>query len=331
MKKAVTLKDIALKVGISINSVSKALRDSPSISKKTKEEVNKVVDELGYIPNVHAKSLKSGTIKVVGLIIDNLSNPYYTMMIDEVHSQLLEKGYEIMIFIDHHHTGYLSNVIAKKISYYRLCSVISFLSPTFEAANILALNNIKSIVIGRDASASETPSIYSNDYDGGALAAETLFNLGGRSFAYITKHAELKIDSLRHDGFYQKLIELGQEASNIESIVGNHEIQAEVILERVLNKKKIDSIFCFNDLIAFEIIDKLNQLGYKVPEDINVIGYDNIQQSIAYPLKVSSIGVDKSKIVSRAIRFLEDNDKRTLNRSCSVHFYSGHTTIDRTK
>ena len=115
INKIVRLKDIAEIAGISINSVSRALKGSPNISKETQKRVQEIAENLGYIPNIHAQSLKLGSIKVIAIIYDEVENPFYSMMLGILQQQLFEIGYEAMIFIDSRSYGHLSENIANKI------------------------------------------------------------------------------------------------------------------------------------------------------------------------------------------------------------------------
>lgn len=331
INKIVRLKDIAEIAGISINSVSRALKGSPNISKETQKRVQEIAENLGYIPNIHAQSLKLGSIKVIAIIYDEVENPFYSMMLGILQQQLFERGYEAMIFIDSRSYGHLSENIANKIVHYRLSGVITFLAPTSKASEVLKNNNIPVVLVGRDGKLTETSSVFSKDYQGGKIAAENLLALNGKEFCYITEHAELNIDSQRCNGFKNYLIKQGVNNKNIHVIIGNLEVNAMKELEKLVAKTKIDSIFCFSDLIAYSVIEKLTELNIKVPKDINVIGYDNLQDYIPYPLKVSSIDNCKHKMISEALDILFDQITNNIvsepvYKKINVDFNPGYTT-----
>lgn len=306
MNTKVTLKDIAEIAGISINSVSKALRDSPSISKTMKDKVSKIAKELGYVKDLHAISLRGDGYKVVAIVYDNLTNPYYSTMLEIINRKLSEKGYESMIFVDSFSFGHLSDATTKRAISYGVSGVITFLAPTNAAMKLLKNNHIPTVLIGRSGEMSETYSVYSNDYRGGKAAAKALFGYGGKSFAYFTKHSELKIDQQRLAGYKKCLADLGYSLKKEHIIIGDIEVDGLEELEKLLSKEKIDSIFCFSDVLALEVIVKLTELGYKVPEDINVVGYDNIKGSFPYPLQLSSIDTQKEYTTDIALELLDE-------------------------
>lgn len=239
-----------------------------------------------------------------------------------------------MIFVDGRSYGHLSESIANKVVHYRLSGVVTFLAPTSKASEILKNNNISTVLIGRDGKLTNTASVFSKDYQGGKLAAETLLKLNGKEFCYITQHAELQIDAQRCNGFKNYLINQGVNTKNIHTIVGNLEVDAMKELEKLISSHKIDSIFCFSDLIAYAVIEKLNELNINVPRDINVVGYDNLQNYIPYPLKISSIDNQKHEMIATALDILFDqiNSKEVIEpvyKKINVDFQVGHTTKER--
>ena len=331
VNKNVRLKDIAELAGISINSVSRALKGSPNISKETQERVREIAFNLGYIPNVHAQSLKQGSIKVIAIVYDDVENPFYSMMLGVLQHQLFERGYEPMIFIDSRSYGHLSESTANKIAYYRLSGVLTFVAPTSRAAQILKNNNVPVVLIGRDGKLTNTSSVYTKDTNGGKLAAEELLRLNGKEFLYLTTHGELQINSQRYNGFKNCLLSHNISSKKIHNITGNLEVNAMDALEKLLKTNKIDSIFCFSDLIAYEVIEKLYELNYKVPGDINVVGYDNLQDYIPYPIKVSSIDNNKGEMIEKSldVLFNQINDgiyEDAINKKINVKFQDGNTT-----
>lgn len=330
-KQRVVLKDIANIAGISINAVSCALRGGKNISKETIDKVQKIADELGYVPDIHAQSLRTGSCNVIAIVYDNVSNPYYSIMMELIISELEKKGYESMIFVDHHALGHLSEILAKRILSYRVSGVLTFLAPTNEACKIFKNNQIPIVLIGRNGKELKCSSVFSNDYQGGILAAEQLYKSGGKGFCYFTEHAELKINEQRCNGFIQGLKNEGIELPKENIVVGSINNDGFKDLKSLLNEKKIDSIFCFSDLIAFKVVSFLMELGYSIPKDISVIGYDNLQDQLPYPIRLSSIDGGKKESVTTALGILFNSiekgyKERSVYKEIDVFFQKGTTT-----
>ena len=158
-----------------------------------------------------------------------------------------------------------------------------------------------------------------------------VIKLNGKEFLYLTTHGELQINSQRYNGFKNYLLNNNIPSKKIHNITGNLEVNAMDELEKLLKTNKIDSIFCFSDLNAYEVIEKLNDLNYKVPKDINVIGYDNLQDYIPYPIKVSSIDNNKGEMIEKSLDILfnqinEGIYVEAVNKKINVKFQDGNTT-----
>ena len=171
--------------------------------------------------------------------------------------------------------------------------------------------------------------IYSDDIEGGKIAARTLINLNGKSFVYVTKHAELEICRNRLAGFKLVLQENNYILDDSHIIVGNAQTSAESkLIELLNNDPTVDSIFCFSDLIALEIKHLLQELNF---ENINIIGYDNLQGYLPYPVKISSIDGGKKEMAQLSIKILNEQmtqgyDETPKYLKIDVFYQEGQTT-----
>lgn len=334
-KERVTLKDIAERVGITVNSVSRALRDSPSISQKTITRVKEVAEELGYIPDLHARSMRSVPLKVVAIVYDNIVNPYFAIVNNHLNNELRKVGHRPMVFFENNKEGNLSLDVAREIIGFRIGGVITFVVPTKEVIDLFEEHQIPIVLLGRTGNALGIDSVASNDYRGGKLAGYKLFDLGGTNFAYVGVTHKLLINNERLLGFTKALNNNGIEIPK-ENIIFNDKRQStrELMDELDVIDRKIDSIFCFNDQIAYEVIGYLNELGLSVPDDINVIGFDNLQSDIIYPIKLTTIDADKPRTALLALDILlkkikQKDDKEMTGKVVDVSLIDGNTTRRR--
>lgn len=329
--KNITLKDIAKEVGISINSVSKALKNHKSISEYTKKKVVEVANKLGYVPDNSAKGLRSGKLKVIAIIYDNFTNPYYSMMLNKTSKILYENEYESMIFVDRHSIGFLSLELAKKAISYRVSGIISFIEPLDEAKKCIEISKIPFVLVGRSGKKTNSNSVSGDDYQGGALAAKKLLELNGKEFLYFTEHSALSIDKLRYEGFKDTLINSKIDQNKIHKLsdFGNIGVNVKEEFTKLLDSNdKIDSIFCFSDLLAFELLQIISE-NYG-SRKINVIGYDNIQSSFPYPIRISSVSPDEDESIKEAIDIIFSELKNGIGDKkyliIPVTFHEGTTT-----
>ncbi|MDY0214355.1 MAG: LacI family DNA-binding transcriptional regulator [Bacilli bacterium] len=335
LKERVTLKDIAEVVGITVNSVSKALRNSPNISPKTIARVKEVANQLGYIPDLSARSLRNVPLKVVAVVYDNIVNPYFAIMNNHLNNELRKADYRPMVFFETNKEGTLSLEVAREIISFRMSGVISYVIPTKEVIELFEDHNTPIVLLGRTGNSLGIDSVASNDYRGGKLAGYKLFDLGGKNFGYLGVTQTLNINNERLAGFLKALKNNGVTVP-LENIIHNDTRRStyELMDELDVVTKKIDSIFCFNDQIAFEVIGYLREKNIKVPEDVNIIGFDNLQSDIIYPLKLTTIDGDKPRAAHLALSILftklkDQDNKEMTGKIVDVSLVEGHTTKKR--
>lgn len=331
-KERVTLKDIAEQVGITVNSVSRALRNSPSISKSTIDKVKKVAEEMGYIPDLHARSMRSVPLKVVAIVYDNIVNPYFAIVNNHLNNELRKLDHRPMVFFETNKEGNLSLEVAREIIGFRIGGVITFVIPTKEVIDLFEEHGVPIVLLGRTGNALGIDSVASNDYRGGKLAGYKLFDLGGKNFAYVGVTQKLLINNERLQGFCKALENNGVIVPK-ENIILNDKRKStrDLMDEMDVVTKKIDSIFCFNDQIAYEVIGYLSEKGVRVPEDINIIGFDNLQSDIIYPIKLTTIDADKQRTAILALEILfkkiiQKDDKEITGKVVDVTLVEGLTT-----
>jgi LacI family transcriptional regulator len=300
MKKRVLLKDIADKLNLSINTVSKALKDKQDISFKTRELVKKTAEELGYVPDFVASSMRTVSTKTIAVLFDNLLNPYFMIMASSIQRQLREIGYDMMIFTTTGTEALLTMETLKQMIRRRVDGVISFLrpdKPTSEYANKM---HVPVFVVGREADDLNIDSIYTDDFSGGYKMAEYLYNKGCRNVGYLGGPVQILCNVKRAEGFTQFYKEKG-----IDTIVYYNNWDDYLIYPKIdgFIKNNIDAIFCFNDNIAYDTILYLNK-KYPDHKDILVAGYDNIANNLLLPISIPTIGTDIEKMISICIEQL---------------------------
>ena len=293
MKKRVTLVDIAKRTGVSVNCVSRALMDASYISDSTKSKIKKVADELGYVPNLSAASLKKGNSKIVGILYDNLLNTYYNTVIYYLHQILSEKNYSVIIY----RADEFDEAIYKEMISRNLEGLISFLTPNDDLAKKIHANHFPTVIIGRKSD--YLSSVCYDDNKVGYLAGKALLDMGYQNPVYLGEVETLDISRKRAEGFLEALKE--------KNILGKvifrkfiNEPRLE-LLDRALTGGEVDSIFCFSDHMAFWV---MRELLSKNLSAIKVIGVDNIQQEIPLPFSLTTIGQDKNKMALDTIGLL---------------------------
>ena len=303
MRKKVTLVDIAKETGFSVNCVSRALMDAPDISQSTKNIIRGVADELGYIPNLNAASLKKGNSKIIGVLYDNILNHYYNTMIFYLHDILKKRGYSIIIYQSN---SFDENIYKEMVSR-NIEGVISFLVPNEKVVKLIKNSRFNSIIVGRRSE--YISSIYYDDYKVGYIAANTLIDKGFKKPIYLGENEELEISKERARGFITALTERKLDG---KVFYRNEPISVEQKLELILKDNEVDSIFCFSDMFAFEVLKVLNKRKLK---SVKVIGVDNIQAEVQLPFTLTTIGHDKAKMANDVVDLLFSQINDTNNET----------------
>lgn len=305
MVKRVTIVDIAKEANVSVSAVSKALMDAPDISNKTKELIRNTAEQLGYVQNISAASLKSGNSKMIAIICDSLLNPYYYEMIYYLEIHLSEKNYIVAIYRSNEFDMKIFNSILSR----NFAGVISFITPNAEVETQLKKHSFPVVLLGRRGNS--LSSICMDDYKVGKLAAEYFVNNNIKKPIYFGELKTFPITALRYKGFNEVLND-----NNIKPIDYYKEkgIGVTDLIEKNEKMKNdlimSDGIYCFSDIIAFEIIRYFRSIGKNPPM---IIGVDNIQSEIPLPFSMLSISVNKEALVDKAIKILIDqiNDRDT--------------------
>lgn len=293
MSRKISLKDIAKKLNLTINTVSRALRDGDDISLKTKQLVKKTAEEMGYIPNIIASSMRTLKTSTIGIVFDNLKNPYFMLMANAINEHLLEHGYQMMIFTIKE-IELKMNTLKKMVSR-NIDGIITFLKPEQDVADFVNQTKIPMIVVGREADDINIDSIFTDDRMGGYLMGEYLYHKGYRKVGYLGGPLKIVCNLMRAEGiakFYQ------EQNIKIDIIHTNDANLIAKSVDKLINNG-IEAIFCFNDQTAYDVQLYVN---YKYQNrSIEITGYDNIASQMKLPIFNVTIGTDVEYMIKEAI------------------------------
>ena len=278
-KERVTLADVAEKAEVSTMTVSRVLNNKGEISDETRQHVLQVMQELGYRPNRVARSLATAKTLRIGVIIPSYSSAYFGAILDGSESVLWESGYHILLC---NTRGNLNRerAILELFEEDRVDGVIvlSTRIPTDELNEFLRHQNA-AVVINTMADQSAAGLIYVDEIKSIALAVNHLLLDGRRHLAYIGMSKETYAGSERCRGFEIALQTAGYTVDHtcqITFITADQFAGFDVIQHLLENNPQIDGLVCFNDEVAARVLRVCADLGRRVPDDIAVIGYDDI-------------------------------------------------------
>ncbi len=271
MKTLANIKDVAKRANVSVATVSRVINNKGYVNEHTKELVMQAIKELNYVPNEIARSLYRKSSKIVGIIIPDLKNEFFNDMISGMEEVILQHGYKTMLCTSREslerEKEYLQIFSTNKIDGLILCS---------NSPDIASYTNLDIPIVALDRIISkDIPSVTADNYMGGILAANRLIQANCINVVQFRGPQTFAPANERSNGFLQTM----QRHANIRV----HTIELEFNLDPtseiykfLVTHPQIDGIFAASDVIAANCIRCLKKLGRKVPQDIKIIGYDNI-------------------------------------------------------
>lgn len=295
MKKFVTIKDIAKAAGVSINTVSRALNNKPDINQETKERVLRIAKELGYVRDATALSLRYGLTRVVGVIFEDSSNPFYSEVLKGIELEARKEGFNL-ILMNTERRYELEEEAVKTMLSRRVDGLI--IVPTQERAediDFLLSTNIPTVVLGVKLERKILPQVYSDDETGAFLAVEHLIQRGRRRILFLNAFMYKSVAQMRYAGYVRAHTKNGLPID--ESLVFQIEEGAEnayaKMKEILFSGLEFDAVFCFNDMFAIGVLEALKEAMVSVPEKVAVVGYDDISLSKYVCPPLTTVRIDK--------------------------------------
>ena len=290
-----TLKDIARQVGVSMSTVSAVLNDKRStvpISDKTRKRILKVADELNYYPNIFARSLRTRMTGIVAIIVTDIRDPYFDSIIDGAEQILEENGYYFILITARNSPSkeklYLNKLHRSRVDGLLIMSaVIRF---TNNMLRELSASKVPTVLVARKAPNQDINSVELDNFKGGFLATEHLISLGHSEIIHMTTSYKRIDAQARLNGYRKAMKKHGLEGKcRIVRSGDTPESGYETMAHVIRRGKRPTAIFAFNDQSAFGVIKASKNSGLRVPQDIAVVGFDDIPHSAHFCPSLTTI------------------------------------------
>jgi LacI family transcriptional regulator len=303
----VRLKDIAQIVGVSVMTVSKALRDEPDVSIATKAKIKKLAQEMGYVPDSSAQGLRTKTTRLLGLLIPSTTNPIYARIVYALEERAHELGYDLIIA----HT--LNQPEREEMCLRRLLSRRVdglFITPVyrFEAeARIyqeIALRKVPTVLLGPPAPFCRNfPAIEIEELVASYNVTKHLLQLGHKRIAYLTGPSAAPWAHERFEGYRRALREAGIEADDRLVFQSGSTIEdgTRAALQMLNEGCQPTAIQAVSDLVAIGCAETLLQQGIKIPGDISIAGFGNVLTAEYFRVPLTTVSQPKFRLGIAAI------------------------------
>lgn len=306
MRRAVTLKDIAKQTGFSVNTVSRVLRDKPEIAENTRHTILEAAQSMGHVRNMLASSLRSGVTHTIAVILGDVSNPHFAIMMSEIEHYARRHGYSTFLLNTDEDEQLealaIENALKQNVDGIILC-------PTQKSTqNVMYLqkNGIPFVLIGRRFTELSTNYVVCNDEQGGYLATKYLISAGHREVLLLGGPSYISSAVERKQGYLRAHAE--------EKVLPRKELMVEVpitasgcakAIDRLMLKKiSFSAVFAFSDIIAWKTWACLEQHGLRVPQDVSMIGFDYIHSRLELPFQLTSVSSHKRRMSTTAVDIL---------------------------
>ncbi|MGA3168222.1 MAG: LacI family DNA-binding transcriptional regulator [Terriglobia bacterium] len=275
----VTLRDIAKECGVDVATVSRSLSGGYGIRKETRQRVLAVAQRLNYQPNQMARGLATGKSSTLALIISDIRNPFFSELARGAEDAASAAGYDLLLCnsdLDRlKQMRYLRSLLAKRVDGIVMNSVLE-LSPG--AQDELSHCGVPIVLLSRSRDVRGFSTVTADNFQGGFLAGKCLIDLGHQVMAHFTgsrKHGNL---ADRANGFL-KAVNSSEGKPEAIVIRGHHSYEGgcEMMQRLLRNRRNVSAVFACNDAVAFGAIRTAFEAGVRIPADISVVGFDNVE------------------------------------------------------
>lgn len=308
VQKNVRIRDVAKAAGVSTATVSRALSNPELLTEATREAVFMAVRSTGYRVNKAARNLRTRQARAVLVLVPNLGNPFFSEIISGISESFDDYGYSVLIADTKDHTA------AGKLL------VDYFLDAQVDGMICLdgSISNRELQQFGENGVScqivfacewvhdSDLPSVRSDNVEGARLAVRHLYELGHRKIAHVTGPQDNVLTHARRQGMLEERTRLGLPVRDEWIIRGDFSLESgkEAAEKIALMEDRPTAVFCASDQVAFGLMSTLTAKGLRVPEDISVVGFDDIELSEYYVPALTTIRQDRHGLGVQAAQLL---------------------------
>lgn len=273
-----SIRDVAQRAGVSIATVSRTVNGISTVAPELAERVWAAVTEVGYVPNTQARALVSGRSRMLGLVVSEITNPFFPELVQEFENLAVEQGYEVFIGSTNYQAARTEALIRRMLQ--RSVDGVAIMTFGIEEELIQKLVERAFPLVFVDAGPN-LPNIrvLKVDYGEGIReAVQHLAALGHRQIAFISGPLQMRSAIARRDAFLNAMAELGLKVPIEQLVEGNHTMEGGIrAAEQLLQLAELPTaIVCSNDMTAIGVLHGLHRTTHSVPNDVSVVGFDDI-------------------------------------------------------
>lgn len=304
-----SVRDVARLAGVSVGTVSNVLNNPAVVAPPTRDRVLHAIEELGFVRNESARQLRAGRSRTIGLIVLDVANPFFTDVARGVEDLATEAGIAVVLCNSDgdpgKEAGYLSLLEEQRVQGV-LITPVDGIDPALER---MRRRGTPVVLLDRRAPGAGLCSVAVDDVLGGRLATTHLLEGGHARVAFVGGPETIKQVRDRLTGAREAFADAGRSASDLQVIrtaalnVAGGRTAAEALLE-VSAMSRATAVFCANDLLALGLLQGLTRAGLRVPQDVAIVGYDDIEFAAAAAVPLSSVRQPRQQLGRTAAEML---------------------------
>jgi DNA-binding LacI/PurR family transcriptional regulator len=275
---AASIRDVASRAGVSIATVSRAVNGISTVDPELAKRVWRAIEEVGYLPNTQARALVSGRSRMLGLIVSEITNPFFPELVQEFENLAVAQGYEVLIGSTSYEPARTASLIRRMLQ--RNVDGVAVMTFGIEEELVQKLVENEFPLVFVDAGP-ERPNIRVlkvNYGEGIRQGVQHLAALGHRRIAFISGPLRLRSAVARRDAYLKSMTELGLTVPTEHIVEGDHTMEGGIAaMERLTSLSELPTaVMCSNDMTAIGVLHALYRTTHNVPQEISVVGFDDI-------------------------------------------------------
>jgi DNA-binding LacI/PurR family transcriptional regulator len=298
------IREIARRAGVSTATASRAINRVPSVDPQLVKRVWKVVDELGYYPNTQARALVSGRSRIFGLIVSEITNPFFPEIVQTFENLAVENNYEILLTSTIHEPKRMNLAVRRMIE--RRVDGVAILTFGMEESLLkdLRYRKVPLVFVDVGPDVDGIINIRINYQNGIRQAVQHLAALRHTRIAFVSGPSHLKSAMARREAFRECMKEIGLSAALM--VEGNHQMEDGIraLRELLASSRRPSAVVCSNDMTAIGLMREAYEHNLKIPEDLSVVGFDDIRLTEFTIPPLTTIRMSQTELAEIAFRAL---------------------------
>jgi LacI family transcriptional regulator len=318
-----SIRDVAKRAGVSIATVSRAVNRIPTVNAEMAERVWQAIEEVGYLPNTQARALVSGRSHMLGLIVSEITNPFFPELVQEFENLAVAQGYEVLIGSTNYEPERTESLIRRMLQ--RNVDGVAVMTFGIEEDLVQKLVEREFPLVFVDAGpALPNIRVLKVDYaEGIRQAVQHLAALGHRHIAFVSGPLRLRSAVARRDAFLKSMAELGLTVPAEHLIEGSHTMEGGLAAAEHLTglAEMPTAVMCSNDMTAIGVLHALYRTTHKVPEEISVVGFDDIHLAQFMLPPLTTVQMSCTHLAAAAVEALRAGIERDHPKASKTEWH----------